>query len=340
LIKSVREKALLWLEAKWYQSTLTPWFWLLIPCAGLFAGVVLLRKQLYKFGIFRSYTFNVPIIVVGNITVGGTGKTPLVIHLARLLQAHGFRPGIISRGYGGRNHAPTQVYAKSDPSQVGDEPIVLAKRLDCPIVVGANRPKAVQRLLESESVTVVISDDGLQHYALNRTIEIAVVDGKRRFGNGWCLPIGPLRESSACLKTFDYIVSNTPDSFQNSVEFEMELRPKRVFNGRNPNLHCTLSDFSGKRVHAIAGIGCPDRFFELLRRMEIIVMAHPFADHYAFQPPDLLFDDDDPVIMTEKDFVKCQNFMKGHHWVLSVDAVVNPLLDLRLLTQLQEWTSG
>lgn len=325
----------------YYQKKMNPLLWPLVPFSLIMNGICRLRRMAYQWGMFSSKNFPVPIIIVGNLSLGGTGKTPLVIHLAKLLTQHGYRPGIVSRGYKGTGLEKTFVNAGSDPKQVGDEPVLLAKRLFCPIVVDPNRVSAVQAILESYQVDIIIADDGLQHYALGRSLEIVVVDGKRRFGNEWCIPAGPLREPMSRLKSVDFVVTNGPENFDNNNEYDMELRPRILFNGRNPSEQTTLAAFHGKTVHAVAGIGHPERFFDMLRSYGLTVIPHPFSDHYNFEEKDIQFGDADcPVMMTEKDAVKCGGFMKEHHWVLSVDAIMNPLFDARLLTLLQDYRHG
>jgi len=331
-----------WVQQQWYRKNLTPWFWIFIPLSLIYGIITIVRRWILRQSAINVQSSKVPIIVVGNITVGGTGKTPLVIHIAKLLKQHSLRVGIVSRGYLGSkgNKEPHWVFANSDPNQVGDEPVLLAKRLFCPIVVASDRPKAVQALLDSGQVDVIISDDGLQHYALKRNIEIAVLDGKRRLGNGWVLPIGPLRESKSRLNSVDYIVVNSPITFDNDQEYDMELRPRMVYRGNEPGTQQPLSGFQGQTIHALAGIGFPDRFFELLKSHGLNIIEHPFPDHYRFTQKDIQFKDEFPILMTEKDAVKCGGFMDDRHWVLAVDAAVNPLFDMRLLTQMQELRRG
>lgn len=308
------------------------------------ALIVTLRRFIYLSGVIKRKRFSVPVIVVGNLTVGGTGKTPLVIHLAKLLKQHGFHPGIVSRGYKRKTNDILFVSANSDPNFVGDEPLLLARRLFCPIVVSSDRSRGVRALLDPNqnpnSVDVVISDDGLQHYAMDRTLEILVIDGKRRFGNGWCLPAGPLREPISRAKKMDFRVVNGTGSTVLDDEVEMELRPRILYNGKNPSEQKTLANFQGHRVHAVAGIGNPDQFFALLRQYELKVTPHPFPDHHRFVPEDLQFSDNYPILMTEKDAVKCLDWMSEKCWVLSVDAVVNPLFDAKLISRLKDFQRG
>lgn len=336
----------MWLLKLWYQKHLNPVLWILVPFSLIMVCIVKLRRFAYLKGWLTQTKFDVPIIVVGNLTVGGTGKTPLVIHIAKLLKQHGFKTGIVSRGYKGdvklRSESNIFVNANSDPAIVGDEPVLLAKRLFCPIVVDKDRVKAVQTLLSTNSMDVIISDDGLQHYRMGRSIEIVVVDGKRRFGNGWCLPAGPLREPLSRLESVNYIMCNGPENFDVDSEYDMELRPRMLYNGHSPSEQRTLASFQGSTIHAVAGIGNPDRFFALLKNYGLQVIPHPFPDHYMFKPSDLEFSDseDYPIVMTEKDAVKCGSFMKGNTWVLAVDAVVNPLFDAKLLSIVQELCRG
>lgn len=331
----------------WYQKKLNPLLWPLVPFSLVWNLASRLRRSLYAQGIFKKHRFKIPIVVVGNLTIGGTGKTPLVIHLAKLLKQHGFHPGIVSRGYRALNSnsqsssgSPVFVNANSDPNQVGDEPVLLAKRLFCPIVVDPKRIRAVQSILDAGQVDVIISDDGLQHYAMDRDVEIIVIDGKRRFGNEWCLPAGPLREPVSRLKKANFLIVNTPENYNHDDEYDMELRPRLVYNGKNLSEQKTLLSFHGQKVHAVAGIGHPDRFFDMLNNYGIETISHPFPDHHTFKPEDIEFQDEYPVLMTEKDAVKCFGFMQPHHWVLSIDALVNPLFDAKLLNLLKESSYG
>lgn len=330
----------LFLQKLWYQKYLNPLLWPFIPLSLIYQCIITIRKILYEKKIFKVHHFSLPIIVVGNLTTGGTGKTPLVIHIARILKQQGLRPGIVSRGYLGNHEKPTFVYANSDPNQVGDEPLLLAKRLFCPIVVAKSRVAAVTALIDSGQVDIIISDDGLQHEAMTRDVEVIVIDGRRRFGNGWHLPIGPLRESTNRLKTVDFVVSNTPDRFDIDTEYEMELRPRPLYKAIRPADQMSINALQHKTVHAIAGIGYPERFFDLLKSYEINVISHPFPDHYSFKAADLNFNDEHLVIMTEKDAVKCEGMIGEKHWVLPVEASLNPLFDVRLLTMIQELRSG
>ena len=303
------------IEAHWQR--VGPLAVLLFPLSLLFRLVVFLRRNFYRLGIFKTQGFDVPLIVVGNITVGGSGKTPLVIWLVEYLREQGRKPGIVSRGYGGRARSwPQQVRPDSDPAVVGDEAVLLAQRSGCPVCVGPDRPAAVRALLAHTDCDVVISDDGMQHYAMARDLEIAVIDGQRRFGNGLMLPAGPLREPASRLKSIDLVICNGQAA---SGEFSMTLQEPQLtpLQGGEPQ---ALSLFEGQRVDAIAGIGNPQRFFDMLSRHGLVVQAHPFADHHAYQSTDLGFAGDRPLLMTEKDAVKCRRFPISNAWVVSVQA--------------------
>lgn len=306
-----------YLVEQWYAGK--SWGWLLWPAAKLFAWGVNLRKKAYERKYLKSYKASVPVIVVGNITVGGTGKTPLVIYLAQMLRNNGYRPGIVTRGYKGLIKSLVLVSPNSDPKVVSDEAVLLAQRTNCPVMIARKRSVAARHLIRHHKVDVIISDDGLQHYALERDIEIAVIDGDRRFGNGHCLPMGPLREPVSRLASVDLLVVNNSKSNE-PREQTMQLACSKIYALTKPNIIRELKDFAGKTVHAIAGIGYPERFFQQLRAAGLEVIPHSFADHHAFSPADISFVDALPVLMTEKDAVKCKCFASAKHWVVAVDA--------------------
>jgi tetraacyldisaccharide 4'-kinase len=254
--------------------------------------------------------------VVGNITVGGTGKTPLVAWLANHLREEGFRPGIVSRGYRGRADTwPQQVRPDSDPVMVGDEAVMLAGQCRCPLAAAPDRVAAAGALLEHSDCSVILSDDGLQHYALQRDLEIAVIDGVRRLGSGFLLPAGPLREPAGRLREVDMVVVN---GLGKTGEYPMRMRAKQAVNLRNPEQCRDLESFRGRSVHAVAGIGNPERFFRTLRQAGMRVEAHAFPDHYQFKRSDMDFGDTRPVLMTEKDAVKCRVFAAANDWYVPV----------------------
>ena len=323
------------LERAWYEDG-----WparLLAPMGTLYCALAGLRRRAYLAGRRPSWRAPVPVVVVGNLTVGGTGKTPLVVWLSERLVHAGFRPGIVSRGYGGSAAAPRWVGPDSDPGQVGDEAVLLAARTARPVVVGRDRPAAVRYLLEHAGCDIVLSDDGLQHYPLQRDVEIAVVDGRRRLGNGRCLPAGPLREPASRLAAADFVVANGPAA---AGEVAMRLVGDELCavgeGGRRRPLHA----FAGQRVHAVAGIGHPGRFFDDLRARGFTVVEHAFPDHHRFGPADLEFGDDAPVVMTEKDAVKCRPFARDGQWYLPVQAVLPEDFSERLLARLKGNANG
>lgn len=318
------------LESIWYRRH--PAGLLLLPLTWLFCVLVLLRRFCYRSGLLKQQAVATPVIIVGNISVGGTGKTPLVIWLIAFLKKHGYQPGIISRGYGGHaRNWPQQVRPDSDPYMVGDEPVLLAQRCDCPIAVGPDRVATARALLEHSECDIIVSDDGLQHYALARDIEFIVIDGIRRFGNNRCLPSGPLREPVNRLKEADFLVVN---GLASRGEYAMELTGTRLVNILDPRQTRELSDWSGECVHAVAGIGNPKQFFTTLGRAGLELETHAFRDHYAYKQSDLDFTDDRPVIMTEKDKVKCLRYANRDFWYLPVDAQIDERLDTSLLRKL------
>jgi len=328
-----------WLEQHWYR--ISPLHLVLWPLSVLFAALVALRRLLYRSNLLHVTRLPVPVIVVGNINVGGTGKTPLVIWLAELLHARGFKPGIVCRAYGGSARLPRHAAADGDPRVVGDEAVLLARRCGCPVWVGVRRAAAARALLAAHSdCNVIISDDGLQHYALARDLEIAVADGGRGFGNGMLLPAGPLRESPRRLNSIDALVVNGTALFPRELlpstvpAFEMTLGGRIFYDLLNPRQQAGPEHFAGQRVHAVAAIGNPQRFFNHLRELGISFVAHPFPDHHAFTAADFAFCGNDSVIMTEKDAVKCERFCNENFWALPVDAETDPALGELILRKL------
>lgn len=281
--------------------------------------IAALRRMLYRFRLLPSYRFDRPVIVVGNITVGGSGKTPCVLALVRQLLAEGYRPGIVSRGAGGaRQTSPLIVLPDTNAAIAGDEAVLMARLSQSPVVVCINRVHAVRELIAKfPACDVIISDDGLQHYALRRDLEIVVVDGVRKFGNKQLLPAGPLREPVSRLSTVDFIVvngGNLPDAFT------MTLEPSNWAAVQNAAITAELDMFAGKSVHAVAGIGNPARFFSTVSHLQADVVPHAFPDHYHFSANDFRFDDDLPILMTAKDAVKCESFANEKMWYLQIFA--------------------
>lgn len=301
-----------------YGQSVTLVSLLLLPLAGLFGLISGLRRWCYRRGLLPSVRLSVPVIVIGNIRVGGSGKSPLVSWLAGQLRQHGHKPGIIARGHGGRAASwPQRVTAASDPAQVGDEPVMLAQQTGCPVWVGPDRVAAAQALLAEQECDLLITDDGLQHYRLQRDLEIALIDGDRRHGNGLLLPAGPLREPVSRLCSVDWRIAKGKAA---PGEIAMALALGDAISLTEPDRSRPLAEFLGQPVHALAGIGHPDSFFCLLKAQGLQLIEHPFADHHAFGPADIVFDDDKAVLMTHKDAVKCRSIANRQHWYVPLHA--------------------
>lgn len=319
-----------WIERRWYAPA-APWY--LLPFAALFAAVVALRARAYRIGLAASGHPGVPVVVVGNLTVGGTGKTPFTLWLARALRERGVRVGIATRGHGGSVEGPVQVDPQGPATRFGDEAVLLARRAGVPVCVGRRRLEAARWLAE-QGCDLVLADDGLQHLALRRDLEIVVVDAARGFGNGRLLPAGPMREPAARLASVDAVVVQgeaLPDGLRGpDLVLTMQLQADELVNLAD-GTRCALPAFAGRRVHAVAGIGNPPRFFALLRASGIELIEHAFADHHPFTAQDLAFEDDLPVLMTEKDAVKCGAFADARLWYLPVTARPEPAAAARLL---------
>ena len=315
------------LEKNWYR--ISPLHLLLWPLSLLFGSLSAFRRLLYRSGLLKSTKINIPVIIIGNISVGGTGKTPFTLWLAQQLLDEGWHPAIISRGYSKSTHQPPNiphaVEINDSPDIVGDEPLLMFQRNLCPVWVGRNRVAVAQALLKVHpECDVILSDDGLQHYRLQRDIEIVLVDGNRRFGNGFLLPAGPLREAISRLKSVDIIVVNGGKATDG--EFAMQLTGSSFYNLLNPNTSHPATAFAGQRVHAIAGIGHPERFFSHLKQMGLTLQTHSFPDHHCYSASDIEFNDNEAILMTEKDAVKCVSFATEQCWVLRVDAQIDPAL--------------
>jgi len=304
-----------WFNRMWYERAAPPWW--LKPLALTYGALAGSRRLLYAKRLQRSARMPVPVVVIGNLSVGGTGKTPLVCWLCARLTERGFHPGVVTRGYGGRLPDVRLVGRSDDPAVVGDEPLLLARRTGAPVAVGRDRPAASQ-LLVNAGCNVVLSDDGLQHYALARDCEIVVIDGERRFGNGWLLPAGPLREAPARLASADAVVMNGGEVTSDGA-LRMRLDAERVLSVIG-NLGKALAEFAGSTVHAVAGIGNPERFFSMLRAHGLDVIAHALPDHARLQAGDIAFGDERAVLMTEKDAVKCAGIAGPKHWYVPVTA--------------------
>jgi tetraacyldisaccharide 4'-kinase len=331
------------LQNVWYRQSRPPW-WLRGP-ARVFGLLVGLRKCAYSSGLKRRYRISKPVIVVGNLTVGGTGKTPLVIWLVKQLRAQGLAPGVVLRGYGGHQAtraAPRVVELHADPLEVGDEAVLLRLRTGAPVVVGRDRVRAAQQLVNETGANVVIADDGLQHLRLERDFEIAVIDASRGLGNGYLMPAGPLREPRARLGTVGAIVLNASgdagsvrEAHRSEHAFTMRLLGEQLLPLDDVGEPIALGSLAGQRVHAIAGVGNPQRFFRQLCAAGLQVEPHPLPDHHRYQASDLEFGDARPLLMTEKDAVKCRRFAAANRWYLPVEASFAPEEGAALMARLQ-----
>ncbi|MFP6816901.1 MAG: tetraacyldisaccharide 4'-kinase [Pseudomonadales bacterium] len=303
------ERALGTLATAWYSGV--RWTVLLAPLSWVFSKLARWRRLRYLTGKNPSWRAPVATVVVGNITAGGTGKTPFVIWLVRWLKAHGYHPGIVSRGYGGRGgKTPVSVHSDDDPEDVGDEPVLLAGRTDCPVVIGHDRVEAAKLLLEIAPVDIIVADDGLQHYALSRDIEIAVVDGHRGVGNGRCMPAGPLREPVTRLDEVDWVIANGRATGLVDRETVMTVLPLgfvRVSRNSLERMTCEVFADRYQNVHAVAGVGNPARFGLTLKELGLTPTLHRYDDHHRYDGSELEFDNDWPVVCTEKDAVKIRH---------------------------------
>ena len=296
---------------------------LLLPLSALFAAASWLRRQAYRRGWLRTVSVGVPVIVVGNITAGGSGKTPLVIWLVNWLRRQGYRPGVISRGYGGRARGCVEVQTDSPPALVGDEPALIRFKTAAPVVVGRDRVAAARMLLERHpGVDVIVSDDGLQHYRLHRDIELAVIDAATGLGNGWPLPAGPLREPASRLRSVDAVVqvvrgTAQPRAYQAVRSWRADYTAGKAWRLRAPQEKSALSDLPPHDWLATTGIGRPQGFFAMLEAHGLRFRPRAFADHHVFRPTDLPIDG--AVLMTEKDAVKCLGFAGTDWWAVELD---------------------
>jgi tetraacyldisaccharide 4'-kinase len=323
-----------WIDNMWYSPSWYHWpvIILLLPLSALFWVLSSLRRMLFRLQIKPSVDIPVPVIVVGNTSVGGNGKTPLVVHLAKRLRQAGYHPGVLSRGYGGKNVTyPMSVDYISEVDRVGDEAILMRQHINCPLVVDPIRPRGAMKLVETHKCDVIICDDGLQHYALNRDIEIVVMDGQRRCGNKLLLPAGPLREGSWRLDRVDFLVLNG-GSVTNG-EYLMSLEAGRLINVKYPNKSLSINDLS-LPVTAMAAIGNPQRFFSLLEKKQVKLKEQiSFVDHHAFSKKDI---PSGTVIMTEKDAVKCTLIAHDDCWYLPVSARLTTQFESQLLQKLKQ----
>ena len=325
------------LESLWYGRY--PLAQVLRPLSWIYRMLVAGRRLAYEQDWLRREALPVPVVVVGNLSVGGTGKTPLVLWLAETLRQRGYRPGLLIRGYGGKRAAgPRLVPAAGDPFEFGDEAVLLARRSGCPVAAGADRVAAGRLLLAQEGCDLLLCDDGLQHYRLKRDLEILVIDAARGFGNGYCLPAGPLREPQARARRFRFkIATDGPCPGGGAT---LRLEPGPLVNLRDPTRTRPLASFNRQRVTAVAGIGHPARFFALLRRFGLYLDERPYPDHHPFSEKDLASWPPGPVVMTEKDAVKCAPLAGGNCWYLPVTAVPEAAFEVPLFAQLKGLIDG
>jgi tetraacyldisaccharide 4'-kinase len=348
-----------WLQNHWYR--ITPLHLILFPVSLVFGALVALRRVLYRDRVLASDQLLLPVIVVGNISVGGTGKTPLTLALAQQLIAHGWHPLIVSRGYKSASHHPQHVDPGMTAQQAGDEPLLMARRNICPVWVGKDRVATARAALQTHpQCDVVLCDDGLQHYRLQRDVEIAVIDGERGSGNGWMLPAGPLREPVSRLRTVDAVVVNVQARFPHpnplpegegtneslrefqfdggdavTGQFAMRLSGDVFYNLLDPTRKAAPADFHKPGNHAVAGIGHPQRYFQHLTSLGISFTPHAFPDHHPYSASDLAFADCDAILLTEKDAVKCAEFADARYWVLRVDAQIDSALTDLILRKIK-----
>ncbi len=318
-------------ENLWYSKNLLSTG--LLPLSWLFRAIVTVRRFYYRVYHYRRTLPSVFILVVGNLTVGGTGKTPFLIWLARQCRGHGLKVGIITRGY--KKHQAGKILEALPHSlskEVGDEALLLVQKTACPVIVAANRMQAVGLLLSKYRPDVILSDDGLQHYKLPRNVEIAIVDGARQFGNGRCLPAGPLREPVSRIQECDLVVSNGRND---NYKYSFETVPESAVSLGQDTVRRPLQDFMDCTVHAVAGLGNPARFFRMLESAGIRIIRHVFPDHHAYVEADLEFGDNKPILMTEKDAVKCKLFVDRNIWYLPIIVQPSPLLEQRISTLIE-----
>ncbi len=318
------------IHRQWQKRGL--WAWALSPLSLLVCAVAAIKRKAYVVGLRKSHGCDAPVIVVGNLTVGGTGKTPMVIYLCDLLKAQGFHPGVISRGYkSNAANKPILVSQYNDASEVGDEPRLICERTQCPVMVSTNRVQSANTLVQSHGCNVIVSDDGFQHLKLKRDIDILVKDAQRGYGNGWCLPSGPLREGPLAKQDADFIVINGGKVVgEPSFNMQLILGQPYALQSKQKTQFDTLRHQS---LRAIAAIGNPMRFFNALREQNLMITESPYDDHHVFTAADL--ESNKPIIMTEKDAVKCAQLpTTSEVWVVPVSAELSADFDAQLLSKL------
>ena len=319
------------LDHYWYTTNFVSG--LFLPLSWLYCLIAVIRRKLYRLNILKSYAAQVPVVVIGNIVVGGSGKTPLLLSLCHYVQKKGFKAGVVSRGYGGSFTGVKQVQSGDLAEEVGDEPLMIFQQTKLPVVVAVDRVAAIHYLIKNNDCDIVFSDDGMQHYRMQRDLEIAVVDSERGFGNGFCLPAGPLRERVSRLHDVDIIVYNGLSTDVNDEScYSLQIVKVTKLNGDESR---PLTDFLQKPVHAVAGIGNPDRFFKQLRQNDVELIEHAFNDHHDYQQNDFSGWNESCILMTEKDAVKCTNLRLSDAWVVKVEAEISDKLESQLASYLQ-----
>ena len=306
------------LNSIWYKDEAVPLkYKLLSKIFSFFSGF---RRNLYSIGFLKRNKIKCPVIIVGNITVGGVGKTPFVIWLVNQLQSKGYKVGVVSRGYGGkREQEPMLIIPQTSARASGDEPLLISKHTHAKIMVGKNRAKAAKSLFQEYRPDVIIADDGLQHYALGRDMEICLIDAEKGLGNQQLLPAGPLREKKERLDSVDLVVYKGKKAEQLSFHYE----PLMVYKLGKTKQQKSIKDFRNQPIHAVAGIAHPDGFFKMLSDQGLAVIKHPLDDHHEIQASDLQFNDDSVVFITEKDAVKCGDIKTENVWVVVLKLVIS-----------------
>ncbi len=322
------------LEYYWYHANVFVWF--LLPLSWLYCFVSYTRRTLYQLNIKKSFAATAPVVVIGNIVVGGSGKTPLLIALCEYLQEKGYKPGVVSRGYGGDVDGVKPVLSTDSASRVGDEPLMIRLRTQVPVIVGVDRVAAINYLLANNPCDIVLSDDGLQHYRMQRDLEFAVIDASRKFGNGFCLPAGPLRERVSRLDDVDIVVYNgAVQSDADACAYDLKIvGVSKLDAGAASEEIVPLAAFADNEIHAVAGIGHPARFFAQLGETITTVSEHAFPDHHVYTQDDFSGWHQDCIIMTEKDAVKCRHLNLKDAWVLLVKAELSDALERQLIEKL------
>jgi tetraacyldisaccharide 4'-kinase len=325
------------IRAQWDKRGIWAWLWL--PLSLLVCALAALKRKAYKWGLFKTSRITAPVLVIGNLSVGGAGKTPLVAHIAELLSNHGYQPGIISRGYkGSARHWPQNVTPESDPLKVGDEPVMLAALTGCPVVAGPDRARSAQQLVDQNNCDVILSDDGFQHLKLARDINILVFDTALNdgLGNRWCLPSGPLREPASARRAADMQVfhGSAPEE-RKGAAYAMTLLPGEIYAQKDKAI-ASMDHLKQQPLHAVAGIGNPMRFFTSARSLGLTILEQPFNDHHLFTEVDLQFDDEYDVVTTQKDAIKLARIATRRTiWVLPVQASPGKRFDTDLLEKLR-----